>query len=75
MGEIADQLLVRLSASLESMSLNQLSRDTGVDVAILHRWLKGERSISLDNADKLVAYYGLKLDSSSPRRKKPPAKK
>lgn len=67
MGEIADQLLERIHASLESISLNQLARETGVDVASLHRWLKGERSISLDNADKLVAYYGLQL--------KPPAKK
>ena len=71
MGEISDQLLERLNTSLETMSLNQLARETGVDVAILHRWLKGERSISLENADKLVAYYGLELKPPS-RAKRPP---
>jgi plasmid maintenance system antidote protein VapI len=71
MGEIADQLLERLNASLESMSLNQLARETSVDVAILHRWIKGERSISLENADKLVAYYGLELKPPAPMKKKP----
>ena len=43
------------------LSLNELSKRTGVDNSQLSRFLRGERIISLTAAEKLVEYFGLKL--------------
>jgi plasmid maintenance system antidote protein VapI len=38
-----------------------LEQETGVKRASIRRFLAGERSLVLDNADKLAAYFGLNL--------------
>ncbi len=38
-----------------------LERETGVVRASIRRFIEGRQSIRLDMADKLAAYYGLKL--------------
>jgi plasmid maintenance system antidote protein VapI len=43
------------------MSHNQLARETGVQRLSIARFVKGERSLRLDLADKLAAYFGLAL--------------
>ena len=44
-----------------------LEQDTGVQRASIRRFIRGERSLRLDIADKLAAYFGLAL---RPVRKK-----
>jgi len=78
MGDLIDLLLEHTRKALEGMSLNKLAEATSVDVASLHRWLKGERSISLDNADKLATYFGLTLRPKGRQqkvKKRPPQKR
>ena len=41
---------------------------SGIDHAVLRRFLKGERDIKLQTADKLAEYFGLKL-SKTPKAK------
>jgi plasmid maintenance system antidote protein VapI len=43
-----------------------IERATGVKRASIMRFLRGERSLRLDMADRLAAYFGLEL---RPRRK------
>ena len=44
-----------------------LSEATGVERMSIGRFVRGERSIRLDNADKLAAYFGLVLGPAAPR--------
>jgi plasmid maintenance system antidote protein VapI len=41
-----------------------LERETGVQRASIRRFVNGERSLRLDMADKLAAYFGLRLVQS-----------
>jgi hypothetical protein len=43
-----------------------LERETGVARASIRRFVKGERTLRLDMADRLAAYFGLEL---RPKRK------
>jgi hypothetical protein len=47
--------------------LLRLEKETGVDRASLRRFVRGETSLRLDMADKLIVYFGLGL---VPRRKR-----
>lgn len=38
-----------------------LERDTGVQRMSISRFMRGKTSLRLDQADKLAAYFGLKL--------------
>lgn len=38
-----------------------VARDSGVSHATIYRFLSGERSLSLDNADRLAEYLELEL--------------
>ena len=42
-------------------SLKGLEKVTGVDRNSIRRFLRGERTLRLDMADKLAAYFGLEL--------------
>ncbi len=44
-----------------------IERATGVTRASIMRFMRGERSLRLDMADRLAAYFGLEL---RPKRKK-----
>jgi plasmid maintenance system antidote protein VapI len=43
------------------VSYKALSRETGVARASIQRFVDGRQSIRLDMADRLAAYFGLKL--------------
>jgi plasmid maintenance system antidote protein VapI len=43
------------------LSLLRLAQETGVERASLSRFVAGKRSLRLDMADKLAAYFGLQL--------------
>jgi plasmid maintenance system antidote protein VapI len=50
----------------------RIAQETGVERASLSRFVAGKRSLRLDMADKLAAYFGLTLTSTE---KKPTTKK
>jgi plasmid maintenance system antidote protein VapI len=58
---------LRRAVAGSELALAALGRATGVDRASLRRFLRGERSLRLDMADRLAAYFGLEL---RPKRKK-----
>jgi plasmid maintenance system antidote protein VapI len=41
--------------------LKDIARQTGVERASLSRFVRGERSLRLDVADKLAEFFGIKL--------------
>jgi plasmid maintenance system antidote protein VapI len=50
------------AAILDSgMSHNRLAQESGVERLSIARFVKGERSMRLDMADKLAVYFGLVL--------------
>ena len=49
------------------LSFKAIERETGVLRQSLMKFARGERSLRLDNADKLADYFGLEL---KPRRRK-----
>jgi plasmid maintenance system antidote protein VapI len=59
------------------LPLLRIEKETGVQRASLSRFLRDERSLRLDMADKLAAYYGLRLAPTEKKTttKKPAAKK
>ena len=54
------------------LPLLRLAEETGVERASLSRFVAGKRSLRLDMADKLAAYFGLTL---TPTEKKHATKK
>src|SRR5262245_39063489 len=56
---LAEQLRQAVRAC--GLSLNQLARETGLHQAQLSRFLRGERSMRLEAAEKLCEYLGLRL--------------
>jgi transcriptional regulator with XRE-family HTH domain len=42
-------------------SLNTIAKESGVDVGVLSRFVRGERIITSDTLDKVAAVLGLKL--------------
>ena len=43
------------------VSLRQTARDSGVDMAVLSRFVNGERTITLETADRLAGHFGYVL--------------
>jgi plasmid maintenance system antidote protein VapI len=60
--------LLRSTISKSEIPLLVLQKETGVQRASIMRFLRGEQSLRLDVADKLAAYFGLVLTSSSSPR-------
>jgi len=61
-----------LKRAIESSGMNfkALERETGVTRQSLMAFMKGERSIRLDIADKVANYFGLSVGRpSTPKRK------
>lgn len=59
--------LLRSTIANSEIPLLVLQKETGVQRASIMRFLRGEQSLRLDVADKLAAYFGLELKSSTPR--------
>src|SRR4051812_41822448 len=58
-GPITD--LLRKTLAESGVPLLALQRETGVTRASVMRFVRGERSLRLDMADRLAAYFGLAL--------------
>jgi transcriptional regulator with XRE-family HTH domain len=54
------------------LPLLQIAEQTGVERASLSRFVAGKRSLRLDMADKLAAYFGLTLTKTEQVTKKKP---
>jgi transcriptional regulator with XRE-family HTH domain len=52
---------LREAIKRRGVSLYRVAKDSGVGYASLHRFMKGERSISLDVFDRLCDSLGLEL--------------
>ena len=53
--------LLRVTIRESGIPLLVLERDTGVKRQSIMRFLRGERSLHLDNADSLATFFGLEL--------------
>jgi hypothetical protein len=64
---------IRQAVRDSGRSLNQLSKESGVNVSRLSRFMRGERTLTLPAGLDLCAALGLQLaglDEPPPRRKK-----
>ena len=61
---MADTLRKMIRDSGETVAA--IARGAGIAQPVLHRFAKGERSLTLDTAERLVRYFNLEL-----RRRKP----
>jgi plasmid maintenance system antidote protein VapI len=59
-GETMSEVL-RRAIQESGLALLKIAADTGVERASISRFVRGERSLRLDMADKLAAYFGLRL--------------
>jgi plasmid maintenance system antidote protein VapI len=62
--------VIRQAILDSGLPLQQIAERAGVERASLSRFVRGERSLRLDMADRLAAYFGLELKKS---RKRPRA--
>ena len=62
----------RLRRAIETSpkSRYQLSKETGIDPAVLHRFFYGQSGLSGDSIDKLAEALGLELKAKRPARKR-----
>lgn len=58
--------VLRKAIAESGLSLLKIATDTGVQRASISRFVRGERSLRLDKADKLAAYLGLSLTENKP---------
>ena len=54
------------------VTLYRVAKDTGIPYAVVHRFARGERGISLETADTLAEFFGMHL--TRPRRIAPRSK-
>ena len=68
-GPVSGLLRRTIAEAVEKGRTNYLTleRETGVTRASIRRFVNGERTLRLDVADRLAAYFGLEL---RPKRKK-----
>jgi transcriptional regulator with XRE-family HTH domain len=52
---------IRAAIQQSGLTVYRIGKATGIDEANLGRFARGEMSIRLDKADKLAAYFGLRL--------------
>ena len=62
--------LLRHTIADSEIPLLTLEQETGVKRQSIMRFLRGERSLRLDTADKLAAYFQLELKSTLRRKAK-----
>lgn len=47
----------------------QINQETGIDQAVLSRFINGKKLISLDTADTLLKYFDLEIRDKKPKKK------
>ena len=60
--------VLRKAMTKSSESLADLQRATGISDAVLSRFVRGERTLTLPTADKLARHLGLELVKRERRR-------
>ena len=53
--------VLRAAIDQSGLTLYRIGKAAGVDTASLRRFARGDMSVRLDKADKLAAYFGLRL--------------
>jgi gp16 family phage-associated protein len=53
---------VRRRITARGISRNALARGAGMPATLVHRVINGERTLSLDEADKIAAALGISLE-------------
>ncbi len=53
--------VLRLAVQGTSKSINAVAREAGVPQPVLQRFMSGQRSLTLESAERLCAYLGLGL--------------
>ena len=69
--------IIRRAVNDSGLSLNELAKRSGVSQPQLSRFMRGERSLTLDSAAKLFQYLGLRVSVESigrPSKAEAPAK-
>lgn len=61
---LAETLLAAVAAS--GLSTYAVAKGSGVSQPALHRFVTGERGLTLDTADKLCRFLGLRLVAAEP---------
>jgi transcriptional regulator with XRE-family HTH domain len=56
---------LRRAIQESGMSLQALGQATGVERGSISRFVKGQRSLRLDKAEKLAAFFGLSLTGNA----------
>jgi transposase-like protein len=60
--KITEQLRKRVVQSTKGQtSLREVARKSGVDVAVLSKWLRGERGVSGLTVDRLAKHFRMRL--------------
>ena len=54
---------IRKAIKDQPVSAYRLNIETGVSQPLISRFIKGERTITIETADKLMAYLGLEVRS------------
>jgi len=57
---------LRKAIKTSGVTLYRVSKDSGVPYAVVYRFANEERQIRIEMADKLAAYFGMKL--TEPKR-------
>ncbi|GMU33228.1 MAG: hypothetical protein AMXMBFR20_11000 [Planctomycetia bacterium] len=60
---------IRRAAVADGRTAYRLSKDSGVDVAVVQRFMSGERGLTLVTAEKLCRALGLDLKRADRRKK------
>lgn len=60
--------VLRQAIRESGLALLRIAADTGVERASISRFVRGERSLRLDIADRLAAYFGLTLKRTKPNK-------
>lgn len=61
--------LIRATAKRDGRTVYAIARDSGVNSAVVGRFIKGERDVTLTTAEKLCRTLGLELRPARRRRK------
>ncbi len=61
--------LIRATTEARSLTAYALARDSGVNSAVVGRFLKGQRDVTLATAERLCRALGLELRPTRRRRK------
>lgn len=63
---LAERLRAEIMAS--GLPVGAIAREAGIAQPVLHRFVAGERDLTLRTADKLVDYFGLELHTRRTNR-------